>query len=439
MFGRHRLVIPALLAGGIVIGSIVLSGGLELGGRPDSSPTAPPATPAGPEATLNPEPTPPPPLGGTELYGFLPYWQMNTAVADDLHATPVTSLALFSVTSTRSGSIYEKPQGFRRITGEIGRRIIREAHDRDTRVELVFSSFGADRNGRLFGRLNPAAPSAAPPGSGPSAGASEGAPTPTVTRPSSPPPWKHTVPALVALAADLGVDGINVDIEQLDPGDREAYGAFLAALRTALRDRIRNAQVTVATEAGERGIGNAATAAAAGVDRVFLMGYDYHWSGSSPGAVSPVDRLDGIPTLRWSIGRYVEAGVPRAKILLGLPFYGTTWRTLAPDRSGLVVGNGIPWVPHDHLDTLADPAFVATRDPLELSEWFAEPDGDEWLVTYYDSPETLRPKLALARDEGLAGGGFWALGYDRGVPGYGRLMADFLAGDVRREESPQAP
>jgi spore germination protein YaaH len=243
----------------------------------------------------------------------------------------------------------------------------------------------------------------------------------------------------VRLAAELGVDGINVDVEQLDPLDREQYGQFLAALRAALRKEIHGAQVSVATEAGERGVANASTAAASGVDRVFLMGYDYHWSGSPPGAVSPIDRSDGIPTLRWSIGRYVEAGVPRDRILLGLPFYGTTWRTLAPDRASLVVGNGIPWVPHDHLDMLRDPAFAPSRDPLELSEWFAEPDGKEWLLTYYDSPATLRPKLALARDEGLAGAGFWALGYDRGVPGYEQLLADFVGGKISREESPPAP
>jgi chitinase len=180
-------------------------------------------------------------------------------------------------------------------------------------------------------------------------------------------------------------------------------------------------------------------AATAGVDRLFLMGYDYHWGGSPPGASSPVDRTDGVPTLRWSIGRYVEAGVPREKMLLGLPLYGMTWRTLGPGRSFPVIGNGIAWLPHQNLETLADPAFAPTRDDLELAEWFAERDGDEWLLTYYDSPETLRPKLALARDQGLAGGGFWALGYDRGLPGYSRLMRDFVAGDVKRDEAPSPP
>ena len=260
--------------------------------------------------------------------------------------------------------------------------------------------------------------------------------------PAAPAPWERTVPELVRLAKDLGVDGINVDVEQLDPEDRATYGAFLAELREALRSELPEAQVSVATEAGERGIANAAVAAAAGVDRLFLMGYDYHWSGSNPGASSPIDRFDGVPTLRWSIGRYVEEGVPRDRILLGLPLYGMTWRTTGPNRVFPVIGNGVAWLPYQHLEMLGEPAFTPERDEVEVADWFALPDEDaegEWLLTYFDSPATLRAKLALARDQGLAGGGFWALGYDRGLPGYGNLMTDFLAGGVARDEAPLQP
>lgn len=428
MSRRLRVLVPALLVVGAVAGSIALSGGFgpRLGGQPSASGAASGSGgPLGAEPTLNPNPTPRPLLGGTELYGFLPYWQMNDSVADHLRSTPVTTLALFSVTARRDGSINTKPLGYRRITGDIGRRLLREAHDRKARVELAFTSFGATRNGRFFGRLEQPQPSVVGP-----AGTID---------PAVPAPWRRTVDELVDLAVDLGVDGINVDIEQLDPEDRAAYRDFLGNLRFELRLAIEDGQVSVATEAGERGVGNAAAAADAGADRLFLMGYDYHWSASPPGASSPVDRTDGIPTLRWSIGRYVESGVPRDRILLGLPLYGMTWRTVGPDRFFHVLGDGIPWLPHQHADTLNDPTFAPTRDPLEVSEWFLRPDGNEWLLTYYDSRATLRSKLALARDQGLAGGGFWALGYDRGLPGYARLMDDFVRGDVDRDEAPPPP
>jgi hypothetical protein len=53
-----------------------------------------------------------------------------------------------------------------------------------------------------------------------------------------------------------------------------------------------------------------------------------------------------------------------------------------------------------------------------------------WTAIYVDSPETLAPKLALANDRGLAGAGFWAIGYERGLPGYRELMESFTAGDA---------
>ncbi|HXG26803.1 MAG TPA: glycosyl hydrolase family 18 protein [Candidatus Binatia bacterium] len=434
MSGRARVIVPLAVAAAVAVGAFALMGSLAPPPRNGLPTPTPPDTAATQGPPLpEPSPTPRPGLGGTELYGYLPYWQMNGAVAEHLRSTPVTTLALFSVSARRNGSLNPNPTGYRRITSDVGRRLIREAHDRGARVELVFTSFGPVRNGRFFGRLPGSGATPAPGGTAIASTDSTASPAPT------PPPWQRTVRELVDLAVELGVDGINVDVERLDPLDRGAYGAFLTALRAALREARADAQVSVATEAGERGVANAAVAAAAGVDRIFLMGYDYHWSGSPPGASAPVDRLDGIATLRWSIERYVEAGVPRDRIFLGLPLYGMRWRTLGPDRFSPVVGDGIAWLPNENLETLTDPAFASTHDPVEVAEWFAVEDGDEWLITYYDTPATLRSKLALARDQGLAGGGFWALGYTRGLPGYGDLMDAFVSGDVAREEAPPPP
>ncbi len=51
-----------------------------------------------------------------------------------------------------------------------------------------------------------------------------------------------------------------------------------------------------------------------------------------------------------------------------------------------------------------------------------------WTAVYVDSPETLAPKLQLALDRGLAGTGFWAIGYERGLPAYTELMRSFRDG-----------
>jgi glycosyl hydrolase family 18 (putative chitinase) len=438
MSPRLRIALPAMLVVLVVGAGLALSGGLGDGGSPGSSPgAAGPGAPTGGPPTVAPTPTPRPEVGGLELYGYLPYWRMNDGTAAYLRDVPLSTIALFSVSAKRDGSINTSPIGFGRIAGPIGRQVIAEAHQRKVRVELVFSSFGDRKNAVFFGRKpgRGGGPPTASPGASPVA-SPEPSPSPAVP---SEPPWERAVDELVGLALDLDVDGINVDVERLDEADRDAYGEFLGALRKALLDAKPKARVTVATEAGERGVGNAAAAAAAGVDRIFLMGYDYHWSGSQPGASSPVDRIDGVYDLGWSIERYVEAGVPRDKILLGLPLYGMTWRTRGPERWAPVVGNGRSWILDGNLDVLLDPEFEPQRDPIEHAEFFVEQDGKTWLQTYYDSPATLRLKLALARDQGFAGGGFWAIGYEQGVPGYLELMADFRDGKVERSEAPPLP
>lgn len=451
MSGRARVIVPALLAVLVVTAGTLLGGGIRLGGGSASTqvPTQAagasgaiePANPSPPPVTPAPTPTARPALGGTELYGYVPYWQMSGSMAAYLERSPVSTILLFSVAARGSGAINTSATGYRRITGPIGRRLIQDAHRRDARVELVFTSFGAEKNARFFGRVLPE-PSASPGTATAPAVTSQpasGSPPASATPSAGPPPWHRTVGELVELAVDLGVDGINVDVELLDSLDRPAYGEFLVALGRALRAAMPEARLTVATEAGPRGVGNAGTAAAAGVDRVFLMGYDYHWSGSQPGASSPIDRLDGTYTLRWSIDSYVEAGVPRDRILLGLPLYGMQWRTEGVDRSSAVIGRGVPWIPSGYAKELLVEGFAPFRDEIEQVEYIVRPAAEGWLHTWYDSPATLRRKLALALDNGLAGGGFWALGYERGLPGYVELMRDFRDGDVRREEAPARP
>ncbi len=447
MSSRAKLLLPALMCVGVIVAGLALAGGLGLSTSRPGGPGAVGSNglPGGFGAALpSPTPTPRPVIGGTELYGYLPYWEMTAETTEYVKSVPLSTLALFSVTARRTGELNTSAPGYERITGPAGLRLIDDAHRGGVRVELVFTSFGTDRNAVFFGRVQ-RAPRATP-GSAP--GASSGAPpvgpvvgpsvsvAPASAAPPASAPWRRTVNQLVDLAVELGVDGINVDVELLDPLDQAAYGEFLAALRAELAATQPKAQVSVATEAGPRGIGTASAAHRAGVDRIFLMGYDYHWAGSQPGASSPVERTDGVYDLRWSIDSYVEAGVPRNRILLGLPLYGMTWRTSGPDRTSPVVDRGEAWIPRRHIDVLADPAFAPARDALEVVEFFARPDGDEWEITYYDSPATLRAKLGLARDHGLAGGGFWAIGYERGLPDYLDLMNDFRDGKIDRADAP---
>lgn len=367
--------------------------------------------PASPQPTVTPIPK-------HEVYGFVPYWEMDDTIADHIARTDLTTLALFSVTHKRNGTL-DNQNGLRKIRGDVGRAMIEAAHKHGARVEIVYTCFGAAKNRQFYG---------------------------------DPKAQARWIGQLIDLVDEVGADGINVDVESLPPEHVLDYGAFVGRLRTALRERIPKAEVSVATQANEVGASMAAAAATAGADRIFLMGYDYRWAGSEPGASAPIERLDGQPKdLIWSLDLYGALGVPADRTILGLPLYGVTWPVIGPGFLSSATGRGEPWVPRWNLGVFADPSFSPTFEPTESVEFYAKPtafasarpsanvpgvapsgspEPIAWNAVYYDSPRSLAPKLRLADQRGFAGAGFWAIGYERGVPGYTELIADFHAGKL---------
>jgi len=397
--GRIGAIGAAVAALGVlaVAGSTFLAGDPG-GGRPASS-GAPGGVAAGGSAAPSQRPVP-----GHEVYGFVPYWEMDGTIADHLATIDATTIALFSVTHSGKGALAMTQNGAKKITGPVGRAIITGAHDRHQRVDLTYTSFGRAKNAKLF--------------------ASE-----TIQ--------DKVIAGLVALRKDLGVDGINVDVEEIDDVDIPAYGGFVGRLRTALRAGDPAATVTVATTAGPQGAALALAATVAGADRVFLMGYDYRTGSSQPGATSPIERRDGDQrTLPWSLDLYAGLGVPPERTILGLPLYGVAWPAASGDLGSPSTGKGAVWVPRQNLSTLHDHGSASVYDQLESVAFLSVPDGDAFQAIYYDTPQSLTPKLVLADDRGLAGAGFWALGYDRGQPAYGDLIGQFRQGKLDTTVSP---
>jgi putative cell wall-binding protein/spore germination protein YaaH len=379
---------PAVIIVALLVTPLVASLVGPLTGVASATATRPSAAPAGapaPVAAPLAEEQLARRLSG-EVYGFLPYWEIDAETDAYLRYDLLTDIALFSVGFTATGEISTSATGYPYVTGSTAATIVEHAHAAGVRVDLTVTSFGLEKNAAFF--TNPTAMATA-------------------------------ASAISALAQAEGLDGVNLDVESLYNENFAAYGIFVGQLRAALVSWNPAARVSVATNGSLSGAGMAVQALANGADRVFIMGYNYRTSGTSPaGSISPIARTDDGKSLTWTLDLYASKGVPADRILLGLPYYGRSWHTTTADLHAPTTSSVGVFVPSDDLAAVP-PDTVINHDPLEGSRWFAVPDAEgTWTQTYFDDPVTLRAKYALASGRGLAGVGIWTLGYDRGVAGY---------------------
>lgn len=134
------------------------------------------------------------------------------------------------------------------------------------------------------------------------------------------------------------LDGIDLDWEypgqtgagnQLDSSDTANFQTFLQELRAALPEgALITAAVGFTPWVASNGQPVASVARAAGVmDYVMIMNYDVWGSSSYPGPNAPLANLCGNSTqpsanAAAGVKAWSAAGMPRDKILLGIPAYG---------------------------------------------------------------------------------------------------------------------
>lgn len=328
-----------------------------------------------------------------EVMGYLPYWELDDATLSRLDYARLTTIAFFSVGMDKDGHLDRTAAGYTALMSERATAVIDAAHAAGVRTIVSFTSFGAEKNAAFF--ANAAAQAT-------------------------------FVAEAAELVASRGLDGADFDVELLSGTYFGAYAATAGALAAQLRTVNPIAFSTVATNANVSGAKMASRALAAGVDRAFLMGYNYRSAGAATvGSIDPVVHATGGLSLSVTLDMYAAEGAPLNRVLLGLPLYGRTWQTVdASLRAARVAGEPGDVFFFRDLPTLrAEGTILADdTDPVESSARLVRQVGPSILQTYYDTPATVAPKFALVFGRGLAGVGFWALGYDNGSPDYWNLV-----------------
>lgn len=223
---------------------------------------------------------------------------------------------------------------------------------------------------------------------------------------------------LVNAALQNGIDGINVDFEQIPTDVGEHYIQFIREL--SVKCRTNNLVLSVDNYV-PKGYNTHYHREEQGImaDYVIIMGYDEHFAGSyEAGSVASYDYVkEGIEeTLR---------DVPAAKVINAVPFYTRLWNETPKTEEELAEEQGTEAANYpmnvtsealgmeEAVQRVSEAGATATWDDTvkqNYAEWTGD-DGSTYKIWLEDA-SSLEVKLGLMKDNKLAGTAAWKLGFE---------------------------
>jgi chitinase len=147
-----------------------------------------------------------------------------------------------------------------------------------------------------------------------------------------------------------------------------------------------------------------------------VMSYDFFGAFDADGPTaphSPLTSYAGIPTQGFNtdaaIQKLKSKGVPSAKMLLGIGFYGRGWTGVTQDAPG---GAATGAAPGTYEAGIKDYKVLKSRCPSTgtVAGTAYAHCGNEWWS--YDTPSTIGGKMSYASQQGLGGAFFWEMSGD---------------------------
>lgn len=204
-------------------------------------------------------------------------------------------------------------------------------------------------------------------------------------------------PVRTALITDIVTaaapyEGVQIDFEAVHARDREHFISFLADLKR----RLGSKTLSVALPARWRPVDDAYDypRIAAVVDRIIVMAYDEHWSGSKAGSIASLDWCE-------RVARYARASIGEAKLVMGLPFYGRAWADTNPSRA----------YRHSTLSTLIAEKGIQRIDRKAEIPYF-EYDQLVRVQVYFEDLHSLVTRFGLYSQNQVRHVAFWRLGQE---------------------------
>ncbi|WP_075350896.1 glycoside hydrolase family 18 protein [Algoriphagus marinus] len=109
---------------------------------------------------------------------------------------------------------------------------------------------------------------------------------------------------------------------------------------------------------------------------------------------------------------HIEFGIPREKIVIGIPFYGKRWKNVGPENNGLnQSGTFDQGLSQDKIYELqSNPSYREWWDTGSENAFLYSEENREWVT--FESRRSIEHKIYFMKKEQLAGVMFWELSED---------------------------
>ncbi|MEU2876162.1 glycoside hydrolase family 18 chitinase [Streptomyces sp. NPDC007070] len=218
-------------------------------------------------------------------------------------------------------------------------------------------------------------------------------------------------------------DGIDIDWEYpndcgltCDTSGPDAFKNLMAALRAKFGKELVTAATTADGSDGGKIDHTDYAGASQYVDWYNVMTYDFFgaWDAKGPTAPhSPLTSYSGIPkagfTTADALAKFKAKGVPAKKLLIGIGFYGRGWTGVTQDAPG---GTATGAASGTYEAGIEDYKVLKTSCPVTgtvAGTAYAHCGSNWWS---YDTPSTIKSKMAWANSQGLGGAFFWEFSGD---------------------------
>ena len=197
-----------------------------------------------------------------------------------------------------------------------------------------------------------------------------------------------------------GIDGINVDFEQLSMDCGEHFVEFIRELSVACR---KNGKVLSVDNYVPRDFNDYYDRKEQGIvaDYVIVMGYDEHYAGSKEaGSVASIDYVED------GIAQTVKE-VPAEKVINAIPFYTRIWET---------TGDGISSQAVDMVTAeqfISNHGIIAEWDETTCQNYGEYTSGDSRYQVWLEDADSIKVKLNVIENYGIGGVAEWRLGFEK--------------------------